>query len=77
MPLLNRLEEIPLADTVSRIPQGTWEMMTHPGYRDLHDSFGGPEREMELAALTSPAVRHLLDARGIELTSFGACACAC
>ncbi len=77
MPFLNRLNEISLADTLSRISQGTWELMTHPGYRDHQDPFGGPEREVELAALTAPGIRRLIDDRGIELTSFGACACAC
>jgi predicted glycoside hydrolase/deacetylase ChbG (UPF0249 family) len=56
---------------------GTWELMTHPGRIDPPDPFGGPEREAELAALTAPAVGRLLDERGIELTCFGACACAC
>lgn len=77
MPLLNRLDTATLADTLARIPAGTWELMTHPGYGDPNDSFGGPERESELAALTAPAIRRLIDERGIELTSFGACACAC
>lgn len=77
MPLLNRLNETTLAETLARIPEGTWELMTHPGYRDPGDPFGGPEREDELAAVTAPAIRRLVSARGIELTSFGACACAC
>lgn len=77
MPLLNRLDEMSLAKTLTCIPRGTWELMTHPGYRDHHDPFGGPEREVELAALTAPIIRRLIDERGMELTSFGACACAC
>lgn len=77
MPLLNRLDTEALANSLTRIPAGTWELMTHPGYADPDDPFGGPERETELAALTSPEVRGLIAARGIELTAFGACACAC
>lgn len=77
MPLLNRLDETALAATLASIPAGTWELMTHPGYRDAGDPFGGPEREAELQALTAPAIRRLVAARRIELTSFGACACAC
>jgi predicted glycoside hydrolase/deacetylase ChbG (UPF0249 family) len=77
MPLLNRLNEAALAQTIAAIPAGTWELMTHPGYRDPHDPFGGPEREVELAALTAPAIHRLLAGRGIKLTTFGACACAC
>lgn len=77
MPLLNRLNETTLAETLARIPEGTWELMVHPGYRDPDDPFGGPEREDELAAVTAPPIRRLISARGIELTRFGACACAC
>jgi predicted glycoside hydrolase/deacetylase ChbG (UPF0249 family) len=77
MPLLNRLNEETLAQTLAAIPAGTWELMTHPGLPDPHDPFGGPERETELAALTAPAIRRLIVGRGIELTTFGACACAC
>jgi len=77
MPLLNRLNESTFASTLANIPSGTWELMTHPGYSDPDDPFGGPEREIELRALTSPAIRQLVAGRGIELTSFGACACAC
>ena len=77
MPLLNRLNEATLADILATIPAGTWELMTHPGYRASGDPFGGPPREAELAALTAPVIRRLIEARGIELTTFGACACAC
>jgi len=77
MPLLNRLDTASLAAILSHLAEGTWELMTHPGGNDPDDPFGGPEREAELAALTSPAIRQLLAGRGIELTSFGACACAC
>ena len=77
MPLLNRLDETFLAKTLSFIPPGTWELMTHPGYGSPYDPFGGPEREAELAALTAPSMRRQLDERGIALTTFGACACAC
>ena len=77
MELLNHLDAATLADTLAQIPPGTWELMTHPGHRDPADPFGGPPREVELAALTAPATRALISARGIELTTFGACACAC
>jgi predicted glycoside hydrolase/deacetylase ChbG (UPF0249 family) len=77
MPLLNRLNRVTLLRTLAAIPEGTWELMAHPGYRDAADPFGGPEREAELTALTSAEVRCLIDERGIRLTSFGACTCAC
>lgn len=77
MPLLNRLNEATLAATLTSIPAGTWELMTHPGYSDAGDPFGGLERETELQALTAPVIRQLIAERQIELTSFGACVCAC
>ncbi|TLM65560.1 MAG: ChbG/HpnK family deacetylase [Deltaproteobacteria bacterium] len=77
MPLLNRLDETTLAATLGSIPAGTWELMTHPGEPDPDDPFGGPQRASELQALTAPAIRDLVAGRGIELTTFGACACAC
>jgi predicted glycoside hydrolase/deacetylase ChbG (UPF0249 family) len=77
MPLLNRLDEATLAETLARIQPGTWELMTHPGRVNPAEPFGGPEREVELHALTAPAVRRLVADRGIELTTFGTCACGC
>jgi len=77
MPLLNRLDTATLAATLAALPDGAWELMTHPGESDAEDPFGGPQRIAEVAALTDPAISRLLAARGIELTSFGACACAC
>jgi len=77
MPLLNRLNEATLKQTLAAIPDGTWELMTHPGYRDRHDRFDGPERETELTALTAPSICQLIAEHGIELTTFGTCACAC
>jgi chitin disaccharide deacetylase len=77
MELLNCLDRGSLAAQLAVMPAGTWELMTHPGHRDPYDPFGGPEREAELAALTAPAIRQLVAARGICLASFGECACAC
>jgi predicted glycoside hydrolase/deacetylase ChbG (UPF0249 family) len=77
MPLLDRLDETALMQTIAAMPTGTWELMTHPGNADPADPFGGPQRETELHALTAPAVRQLLVDRGIELTTFGSCACGC
>jgi predicted glycoside hydrolase/deacetylase ChbG (UPF0249 family) len=77
MPLLNRLDADSLAATLAAIPAGTWELMTHPGIRDAADPFGGVQREAEVAALTAPAIRALVSRRGIRLSSFGECACAC
>jgi hopanoid biosynthesis associated protein HpnK len=59
---------------VENLPDGTWELVCHPGYNDsdlrgvrtrLRES-----REQELRILTSPSTRDLLAANGIEIVSF-------
>jgi hopanoid biosynthesis associated protein HpnK len=59
---------------LEHLPDGTWELVCHPGYNDaelraartrLRES-----REKELRVLTSPEPRELLSARGIELISY-------
>ena len=59
---------------VENLPDGTWELVCHPGYNDvdlqavrtrLRES-----REQELRLLTSPSTRDLLKANGVEAVSF-------
>jgi hopanoid biosynthesis associated protein HpnK len=59
---------------IERLPQGTWEFVSHPGYNDaelqqiktrLRDS-----REKELAILTSDAAKESLRRSGIKLISY-------
>lgn len=59
---------------LENLPEGTWELVTHPGYQDpdlrniatrLRAS-----RDLELAILTSADTRHLLDKNGIQLVSY-------
>jgi predicted glycoside hydrolase/deacetylase ChbG (UPF0249 family) len=56
------------------IPEGTWEFVCHPGYNDA--GLAGirtrlrASREQELAVLTSPEARSILEEHGIELISF-------
>jgi hopanoid biosynthesis associated protein HpnK len=59
---------------VDGLPEGTWELVCHPGYNDaelgnirtrLRES-----RPIELALLTSPEVRGILASRGIQLISY-------
>jgi predicted glycoside hydrolase/deacetylase ChbG (UPF0249 family) len=63
-----------LIDTLERLPEGLTELMCHPGKL-------GPElraaktrlkesREIELAALTSPEARGVIERRGIKLVSY-------
>jgi chitin disaccharide deacetylase len=62
-----------LATLIRRIPEGTWELVTHPGYNDaalrpLSKLTASRERELEL--LTAAKTRELLEARGVELISY-------
>lgn len=68
------LDESLFYSILENLPDGTWELVTHPGYNDsdldrvvtrLRQS-----RETELRLLTSPGVREDLARQGIELTSY-------
>jgi predicted glycoside hydrolase/deacetylase ChbG (UPF0249 family) len=56
------------------LPPGTSEFMTHPGWCDAELSWSryGRQREVELAALGSPAARGAAAALGITLCDFRA-----
>jgi predicted glycoside hydrolase/deacetylase ChbG (UPF0249 family) len=60
-----------LLATLAQVGEGTTELMTHPGYRPSQavTSFG-VEREVELAALRSVAVRELVRSTGLHLCSY-------
>lgn len=62
---------------LAALPAGATELMVHPGYDSPElaaiDSYRAP-REKELLALTSPALRATIEARGITLARFGATA---
>ncbi len=72
MPLLNALDEFSLRQLLLGLPEGDWELMTHPGQFDARDPFGGVERERELQALCCVKIKDLAIERGIELIDFGA-----
>jgi len=60
-------------DLLRRVPAGTWELVTHPGYSD--PALAGlskltASREEELRWLTSVETRAALDGAGIELISY-------
>lgn len=76
MPLLDRLREGSLLATLARIPEGTWELMVHPGHAEPGNPFSGRARETERCALTSPRVRNAIGGLGLHLTCFGALPCA-
>jgi chitin disaccharide deacetylase len=61
-------------EIASRIPEGTWEFVCHPGYDD-GDLDGirtrlRASREEELRVLTSPEAKRALERRGVQLISY-------
>lgn len=69
------LDAAMLEPILRALPEGTSEIMCHPGYVDeaLLDTRTRLrfQRETELGALTSPGIRRLVDELGIELISYG------
>lgn len=64
-----------LHETLASLPAGTTELMVHPGHSGPDVTgpfakFSTPDREVELAALTSLATREVLSRHRIELISF-------
>lgn len=63
-----------IAKLLKCLPEGTTELMVHPGYDSAElaalDSYRAP-RERELYALISPRLRERVDELGVELTNFG------
>ena len=62
------------AAIVESIPEGTWELVTHPGYNDAElDQVSTrlrQSRQQELHLLTSPEAKQLLQRAGVELISY-------
>jgi hopanoid biosynthesis associated protein HpnK len=69
-----RLDERAFVAIAAAVPEGTWELVCHPGYDDTDLGQVGTRlrasRTLELEILTSPAARDALARRGIELISF-------
>ena len=59
---------------VENLPDGTWELVCHPGYNDSElqslQTRLRKSREHELAILTAPATRELLQRSQVELISY-------
>jgi hopanoid biosynthesis associated protein HpnK len=68
------LDQKNLLRILEALPEGTWELVCHPGYSDADLKAAGTRlirsREIELAALTSAAAKEVIVRRGIELTSY-------
>ena len=74
--LLWQPSEAGLHALLRALPEGTTELMVHPGYAappatGAFAAFSSAAREVELRALLSPATRALVESEGIELISFG------
>jgi hopanoid biosynthesis associated protein HpnK len=69
-----KLDQKMLAAILNALPEGTWELVCHPGYSDPDLQAAGTRllksREAELQALTSAETRSLISRREIELISY-------
>jgi predicted glycoside hydrolase/deacetylase ChbG (UPF0249 family) len=68
-----RLTEAALLSLLEALPEGDWELVSHPGEppgRVEEDPAWVYGWQQELAALTSPRVRAALGARGVRLVSY-------
>ena len=68
------LDQQKLLRIVEALPDGTWELVCHPGYSDSDLQAAGTRltksREIELSALTSAETKKSLSAHQIELISY-------
>ena len=68
------LDQRILLALLQALPEGTWELVCHPGYADADLATTGTRliqsRQVELQALTSRETKEMLDACGIELISY-------
>jgi predicted glycoside hydrolase/deacetylase ChbG (UPF0249 family) len=71
--LKGRLDAERLLTLLGTLPEGTTELMVHPGRvpaRDAFSAFSSADRERELEALLHPRFRLVLQAAGVVLVSF-------
>jgi len=62
-----------LLDIINTLPDGTTEIMCHPGYTDdvfAKESVYNDQRDRELNILTDSSVKKTIEAKGIELITF-------
>jgi chitin disaccharide deacetylase len=69
-----KLDQRVLRAILASLPEGTWELVCHPGYADAELQAAGTRlvesRRVELEALTSQETRTMLAAQAIELISY-------
>jgi len=71
--LKGRLDLEGLLKLIETLPEGTTELMVHPGRvpaKDAFSAFSSRDRERELGALLAPRFRLALDRAGVVLISF-------
>jgi len=77
LPLLHSLNTASLCALLERIPDGDWELMTHPGYASPGGRpFESDQRHTELRALCAESARAIIERRGIRLCTYGDLPCA-
>ncbi len=63
-----------LRETLASLPEGTWELVCHPGYNDADLRVAGTRlldsRDEERRMLTSPELRQFLDKEEIRVISY-------
>lgn len=74
--LLDHLNSTKLASLLVNLPEGTWELMVHPGFPSNRSTFDGPARYRELQALTDNEIRHRLTQLPVQMIHFGHLQCA-
>jgi chitin disaccharide deacetylase len=69
-----KLDQKMLLRILKALPEGTWELVCHPGYSDADLKAAGTRltasREIELSALTSKETKEALGRQKIELISY-------
>jgi hopanoid biosynthesis associated protein HpnK len=69
-----KLDQKMLLSILNALPEGTWELVCHPGYSDADLKAAGTRlttsREVELSALTSQETKEALARQKIELISY-------
>ena len=68
------LDTSALREILGNLPEGTSELMCHPGYRDIDLEKTGTrlraQREIEIKAVTDVSVRNLIVSDGIQLLNY-------
>lgn len=69
-----KLNQEQMSAILNALPEGTWELVCHPGYCDADLRNAGTRllesRHVELQALASDETKRIIADRGIELMSY-------